>query len=205
MKKKGIGWLFGMLAVLLASCSAIPEIFDAFPSVGAPQAAHKDEDVYRLVPGDKISINVWRVPELTLETKVNRDGSIGFPLLGDVPAVGKTTKELEVYLREGLSKGFVENPVVTVTVKGQWRYFITGEVKQSGSFTLDEDINVYQAIIRAGGFTDFASKSIRIVRYEMGKRRVVRINVNRYLQAGEEMKEGRVQPGDVIVVPRSLF
>ena len=199
MRQNFTQWLLvGFLLCQLCSCASNTEL--------ATSAQKREEDVYRINVGDKMKINVWRVAELTLEAKVNRDGTLGYPLLGDLPVEGKTAKEVEQSIKDGLSKGYVENPLVTVTViQGSWRYFITGEVKTSGSFPLEEDINVYQAIIRAGGFTDFASRTVKIIRYERGRRRVINVNVNRYHDPGEDIKEGRVVPGDTIIVTRSLL
>ena len=124
-----------------------------------------EDRAYRIRPGDVILIDVWRVPVLGQKVKVGLDGTFLYPLLGSVTAEGKTVDELRTYLTEALSENYLVDPVVTVTIdSGTQGFFVVGEVKRPGSFKLEEKIDVYQAIITAGGFTDFASKRGEIIR-----------------------------------------
>ena len=115
---------------------------------------------YRLNPGDIIEISVWKEPELQREVLLLPDGNIAFPLVGTVQAAGRTPSEIQAEVEERLTRFFPE-PVVTVSilqVAGN-KLYVTGQVNQPGQFTVDQPVDVLQAIALAGGLTAFADEA----------------------------------------------
>lgn len=162
-----------------------------------------EERSYRIRSGDILKIEIWRVPLLSQEVSVGLDGTFLYPLLGSVPAKGKTIDEVREYLAQELGKSYLVDPVITVALGSETQgFFVVGEVKNPGAFQLKESISVYQAIITAGGFTDFGSKHVKIVRKSGGQRKVIRINIKKYEKAGQIDPEAEIQPGDIVVVPK---
>ena len=162
--------------------------------------------LYQIQPGDLVLIDVWRVPVLSQKIKVGMDGTFVYPLIGTVPAKEKTVDELRIYLTKALTDGYLVNPVVTVTLDTKTqRFFVVGEVKQPGAFTLEEKIDVYQAIITAGGFTDFASKRVKILRKSGGEKQVISINIDRFSKEGRTNPQAEIQAGDTVIVKKKLL
>jgi len=109
---------------------------------------------YRIGSGDILEIVTWKEPDFSREeVLVRTDGQITFPLIGDIQAAGKTTLQLAKDIETGL-KRFVENPVVTVTLKSpvSHKFYILGEIANTGEYNLVKELTVLQAFALAGGF-----------------------------------------------------
>lgn len=161
-------------------------------------------DVYRLNPGDKLEITVWQEENLKQEVVVLPDGTISFPLVGHVPAAGKTTEDLVRLLRERLNK-FIPDSEINVRLlaaEGNLIY-VTGEVAHPGQFVMKGPTDVMQALSMAGGLTPFAKKnSIIILRREAdGRPRTVPFEYGD-VEDGENVESNiLLQSGDTIVAP----
>src|SRR3954453_12353260 len=121
---------------------------------------------YRLGPGDKLRIEVYKDPQLSQSVQVRPDGKITLPLVGDVDATGKTPIELRDTLATSL-KEYMNNPTVTVIVVEAVSSQVTvmGEVSKPGAMQIHGPTNVIQAIAMAGGFKEFANtKDVRVLR-----------------------------------------
>ncbi|MET0374487.1 MAG: polysaccharide biosynthesis/export family protein [Rhizorhabdus sp.] len=158
-------------------------------SLGQEQAA------YRLGAGDELKVTVYGEESLTGEFAVSGQGSVAFPLLGELQAAGKTVREFEQHLTAGLANGFINNPSVSVEVANYRPYYILGEVARPGEFAFVDGLTVFSAVARAGGFTYRANQS--------------RIHI-RHKEGGEEMTyrldgDTPVQPGDTIRVSERYF
>jgi len=159
---------------------------------------------YLIGAGDILEIVTWKEKDLSRdEVLVRIDGYISFPLLNDVKAAGHTTTELTSSLQNGL-KDYIANPVVTVTVKSpaSKRFYILGEVKNTGEYPLYKDVTVLQAFAIAGGFTEWASKDeILLLRKENGKDVTIRVDYKE-IADGENLDQNvPVKSGDTIIVP----
>src|SRR5437899_6346878 len=133
----------------------------------AAQSAPALVDDYRLAPGDKLRIEVYRDTQMSQSVQIRPDGKITLPLVGDLEANGRTPIELRDVITRQL-KDYMTNPVVTVIVvetKAPVAY-VMGEVNHPGAVPLqDEQLTVLQALALAGGLKDFAdSKNIHILR-----------------------------------------
>lgn len=173
------------------------------PQAQKPKEEKKEKDLYPIQPGDILVIDVWRVPLLSQEVTVGVDGTFLYPLLGSVKAEEKTVDQIRSYLTEALGKDYLMDPVVTVARRSKSQgFFVVGEVRNPGAFQFEERINVYQAIIMAGGFTDFASKRAKIIRRSSGHRKVIKINIKHLEKEGPTNPDAQIQPGDTVVVPK---
>jgi polysaccharide biosynthesis/export protein len=178
------------------------------PTGGAPAAtpsakpsANTSPD-YRLVPGDKLRIEVYGDAHLSQSLQVRPDGKITLPLVGDVTANGRTSNELRDALVTSL-KEYNTNPVVTVIVVETVppTFYVMGEVNTPGTFQLKGQVSAVQALAMAGGFKDFAKrKDIKILRKGAGGAlQNIRFN---YKDAAEGKGPAVfMQPGDTIIVP----
>jgi len=108
-------------------------------------------------------------------------------------------KEIEERL-----KAYVDNPIVTVTVKSpaSQKFYILGEVKKTGEYPLIKGLTVLQAFAIAGGFTDWASKKeIILLRYENGKQKVYNINYKKIVDDKDFSENIAIKTDDTIIVP----
>ena len=120
------------------------------------------EETQQIAPGDKVSVLVYGEPELSVtEARVLEDGSLAFPLLGEVKVGGLTPLQLKQLLTQRLADGYLKRPEVAVAVESgrSYFYFVTGAVNKPGRYPLMETMSVQQAILAAGGFNDRASKN----------------------------------------------
>ena len=171
-------------------------------SIGATVA---DATEYALKKGDTISISVWGEPDLAKEADIQDDGTISLPLIGSVEAAGLTLSELDDKITWLLKKDYLVNPDVTVSIPKK-QFFITGEVKKPGAYSLVGKIGPLQAVTLAGGFTDFASSRVKIIRQIEGKEREIRVRVDAVAdEEGNVRDDYIIKPNDVIIVPRSFF
>lgn len=123
------------------------------------------QGVYRLAPGDHLDIKVFGEDTLSKKYEVDFSGAIAFPLLGSVPAAGKTASELGEEIRLALSKGYLNDPQVTVDVVDYRPFYVLGEVTRSGEFDYKPGLTVTQAIAMAGGFDYRAEKKRVYIRH----------------------------------------
>jgi polysaccharide export outer membrane protein len=113
--------------------------------------------------GDVIDINVWEQKDLSTEATIRPDGTITMPLVGDLPAKGKTPSQLRESIRTAL-QNFLKlqaDNEVTVAVKTYNSYVFTvnGEVSKPGLYTSTKYLRAADAIALAGGPTRFAKRS----------------------------------------------
>lgn len=184
MKKNLVAAAF---ALLLAGCASSADL----PSL----TLTPEQTVYRLGIGDQLKVTVYGEERLTGDFPVNGQGGVAFPLIGEIPAAGKTLQEFEKEITAGLSDGFVNNPSVTVEVANYRPYYILGEVNKPGEYQFADGITVFSAVARAGGFTYRADKKRIYIRHKTGGDEVA------YRLEGSTP----VQPGDTIRVSERLF
>jgi polysaccharide export outer membrane protein len=155
---------------------------------------------YRIVPGDKLRIEVYKDTQLSQALQVRPDGKITLPLIGDVVAEGRTATELRDSLAASL-KEYNNSPVTVIVVETvPPMFYVMGEVKSPGTLPLKGQISAVQALAMAGGFTDFAKKN-DIVIQRKGPTGVtsVKFNYNDAVKGRAPMLY--LQPGDTIIVP----
>jgi len=171
------------------------------PAAAATYAGPMDAARYIIGPEDSLQVTVWKEPTLSGNFPVRPDGMISLVLVGDLPAAGLTPMALSTDITQRLKK-YIQDPVVTVAVLGvnSQRIFMVGEVGKVGPVMLTPGMTPLQAIVTAGGLSQFAnSKRIYILRMAAGKQQKIPFN---YKAAVKGENSGiTLLPGDTIVVP----
>lgn len=151
---------------------------------------------YKLVPGDKLRVEVYKDAQLSQSVQVRPDGKITLPLANDVVAAGRTPTELRDAIVTSL-KTYIANPTVTVMVVETVPpvIYVTGEVNAAGPQQLVGKIDVIQAIATARGLTDFANKKNITIRRGS---QLINFNYNDAVRGNAAPVY--LQPGDTIIV-----
>jgi len=142
--------------------------------------------------------------------RVNDSGELEVPYIGLVPAQGKTCKELAFNIKGALEKEYYYHATVILAVdrvseKSRGRIYVYGSVKSQGPQEVppDESYTVSKAVIRAGGFGDFANKRKVKVTRKNGKDFTV--DLKRVIEEGHTEEDVVLQPDDQIYVPQRLI
>ena len=188
----------------LLSCQWLGLAKDQAKNPAGIQTKAVAAEAYRLNPGDKLEITVWHEDNLKSEVVVLPDGTISFPLVGHVPAAGKTNEELVALLKERLGK-FVPDPEINIrllSADGNTIY-VVGEVGHPGAINMTRPTDVMQALGMAGGLTQFAKRnSIHILRRDAdGHSKSIPFEYGD-VEGGDNIESNiLLQSGDTIVVP----
>lgn len=181
-----------MLRFLLPALCALA----VWPSISS---ANEKNATYLLNPGDVIFVSVWREDTLKEEVHVLPDGSITFPLVGQIKVAGLDTTAVEKAIATKL-EAFIPEPNVSVVVrdpKGNLVY-AQGKVLKPGSVQLSGPTEVLQVLSMAGGLDKFADKDdIKVVRN--GK--VMPVDYNALISGRDMTTNYQLQAGDTLVVP----
>ena len=173
-------------------------------SSGAATTPRADASTdYRLVPGDKLRIEVYKEEQLSQSLQIRPDGKITLPLIGDVPAAGVTPRELTATITERLREFVKTTPFVTVIVAEAVppMVYVLGEVNAPGAQAMSTPLTVLQALSLAGGFKEFANpKKIRILRKRPdGRVETILFNYKEAIEStGRPMM---LQADDTVIVP----
>ena len=146
----------GASAVSRNSLVATPvSVADAAPS--AARAGLNDAP-YHLDAGDRLRVVVYGQEGLTNTYGIDAGGSITMPLIGAVPARGRTTAELAAAISAKLRNGFIREPSVAVEIEAYRPFFILGEVAAPGQYPYVPNMTVESAVAIAGGFSPRARR-----------------------------------------------
>jgi len=166
-------------------------------------AVAADSGSYVIGPEDVLYIYVWKEDNLSRTVPVRMDGMISIPLVDDVKAAGLTPLQLKELLLAKLRE-YVDTPDVTVIVTeaNSYKIYVQGEVRTPGVIRLRTETSLVQAIVLAGGFTDWADKKkITILRKEGGKDTRIRANYNKIIDGDAGHPDIILKSGDIIIVP----
>jgi polysaccharide export outer membrane protein len=188
-------------------------IFHATEATAA-KAAAKDEKPatekkageYHICSGDILDVSVYEEKDLSKSVRVSPDGTIDYPLLGNVHVEGLTARELGEKLRELLEKDYLVNPQVNVFIKEYAKIFVLGQVNRPGAYEMKSGLTVVGAIAMAGGLSESAAaNNTTLIRAKGGKKVSMNIPVDSILKGGDTSKDVTLEPGDTINVPESFF
>ncbi len=150
---------------------------------------------YSLGPGDKITIQVFGEPDLSVETLVGDSGTVSYPFLGEIKVKGKSVLQIEDDITQRLKGNYLVDPEVTVSIVSYRQFYVNGHVKRPGGYPFQPRMTVRKAISLAGGFEERANKDrLRVVHADDPDAKSKSIEVDDY-----------VKPGDIIIVKRSFF
>ncbi len=168
-------------------------------------------DAYHIGVDDIVQVNVWRNPELGITAPVRPDGKISVPLVGDVTAGGHTPEEVAKDIETKLA-AFVRDPQVAVILTDLRsheylsRVRVTGAVRQPVSIPYRPGMTVLDAVLAAGGITEFAAADrADLHRNAAGETGAYAVRLDRILGRGDLSTNFPVAPGDVITVPERTF
>ena len=167
---------------------------------------------YVIGPLDKLTVHVWRNDELGAAVQVRPDGRITTPLVADMPAVGKTPTMLAEDIRLQLSQ-YIAEPLVTVIVNEFAGTFsqqvrIVGATEKPASLPYRANMTLLDAMIAVGGLSEFASGNrAKLVRFDksVGTQREYALRLGDLLKKGKSEANVMLMPGDVIIIPESMF
>lgn len=172
---------------------------------------HHQQNIYRLSPGDILSIQLWAYPEITppiqdvnnvkaIGYPIDPNGNVQLPLVGSVPIAGKTLAETNRFLHNQFAK-YLKHPDVVVRVlsyEGR-RYFVNGQVVRSGQYTLnDQPISIYTALGQAGGIDTKTGDTTNIQLIRNGQ--TFNLNTIQLEKQGLSLHNLLIQPNDTIYV-----
>lgn len=174
------------------------------------------DDKRKLAIGDRLSFRVVEDRRAPVGMIVTDSGEVDVPFIGRVVAVNKTCKELAGEIKVPMEKDYFYKATVIValdfsTGKSAGKVYVTGNVHSPGPLDIppDENLTVSRAIIRAGGFDQYADRHhVKLVRKNAanpsGTESIV-IDVGRIIEKGDSNKDMTILPDDMIVVPRAFI
>jgi polysaccharide export outer membrane protein len=171
-----------------------------------------EAEKYIIGPLDQLNIFVWRNNELGGKVQVRPDGMITTPLISDMVAAGKTPAMLAEDIKGALTK-YIDNPQVSVMVDGfQGTYAqqvrIVGATEKPASLPYRANMTLLDAMIQVGGLSQYAAGNrARLIRHDKasGAQKEFDLRIASLLKKGDTKANVRLEPGDVIIIPESIF
>jgi polysaccharide biosynthesis/export protein len=215
-----LGWLLLLQVVIAVAAEEKAPLPTTGSKVAVPTAEDKAAEApppsvesqadYIIGPGDSIRVFVWREPDLSGTVVVRPDGKISTPQVEDLEAVNKTPSQLARDIEARLAR-YVRTPQVTVTLVTALNTFnqikIIGQVAKPQSIAYRAGMTVLDAILEVGGLTEFASgnRSMLVRKDEKGKEQRLKVRVEDIVKKGKLEANMELKPGDVLIVPQSIF
>ena len=203
-----------LAAAFLASCASGGDVqsADALRS-SATDVASASGGVspdYLIGPLDQLEVFVWRAPELSTKVTVRPDGRISTPLVEDMVAAGKTPTQLSTDLEAELAE-YVKSPEVSVIVSNFQSTFdqqvrVIGEAQKPIALPYQAGMTVLDVMVAVGGLTQYAAGNRSVLIRGSGEdRQSYRLRLDDLLRKGKIAANVPVLPGDVILIPESIF
>lgn len=156
------------------------------------------------VPGDVFEVRVFNEAELSGQFQVQENGTIEFPLVGELTMEGLTQAQAADLIEARLADGFLQQPNVTVIVleRQSVEVSVLGEVMKPGTFPYVERLTLVQAVSEAGGLGPLAApRRVKLIRKGADGPTTFQVSI-------EDITAGRtsdvvLQPGDIVFVPES--
>lgn len=201
-----------VIASLLSGCASTGGSGQSLPPASFANASEQVSENYQIGALDEITVFVWRNPELGARTQVRPDGRITTPLITDMVAVGKTPAQLAEDIRVVLAQ-YIQDPLVSVMVDTPQGTFsqqirIVGATERPAAIPYRANMTLLDAMIAVGGLAEYAAgdraRLIRVDR-QSGQQREYDLRIARLLKRGDVRANVRLEPGDVIIIPESMF
>ncbi len=174
---------------------------DSSPPV--PAEAYRSKPNATLAAGDEISVAYSGAPEMNTKQKIQANGKISLPMVGDVNAAGRSITSFQSELTS-LYQPHLQDPTVIVSVEAAAAgVYVSGEVLKPGKYPLDRPMTALEAVMEAGGFSKLANpKQVIVIRNEGGKSKRYVLNMNDAIY-GSGSSAFYVRTYDVIYVKQS--
>ena len=189
------------------------DVFSSADTVASTNSMDVLDGRRKLSVGDRISYRVVEERAEPCALLVTDSGEMEVPLIGRVPAAGRTCKELAFDIKNALEKDYFYHATViigldAVSAKSRGTVYVMGQVRNQGAMEipLEGSFTVSKAVLRAGGFADFANqRKVKLVRKSGAdsKSDTTLVDVVEILK-GQGAPDPTLQPDDVIIVPERL-
>lgn len=204
--------LVAATVILAAGCAAGGSSGNSLPPASFAASSDQVSENYLIGALDEITVFVWRNPELGSRTQVRPDGRITTPLITDMVAVGKTPAQLAEDIRVVLAE-YIQDPLVSVMVDRPQGTFsqqirIVGATERPAAIPYRANMTLLDAMIAVGGLSEYAAGDrARLIRVDRasGRQREYDLRIARLLKRGDVKANVRLEPGDVIIIPESMF
>lgn len=173
------------------------------------------DEKYRLRIGDKLSFQIIEDRDQPKALVVADSGELDVPYIGRVTAVDKTCRQLADEIKVQLEKDYYYRATVVLGVdmanRIAGRVYLWGQLRNQGALDMmvNENLTAGRAILRAGGFADFANKKkvklVRVATDGSGTKQTFELNMKEILEQGRTEKDVLLQPEDFIIVPSRLI
>lgn len=201
-----------LAAFLLSGCVGGGGSRPQLPSATFAGTREMPSEEYVIGPMDQLKIFVWRNPDLTASVQVRPDGRITIPLISDMPAVGKTPAMLADDIRYALSE-YIKDPIVSVIVETpagtpSQQIRVVGATEKPAMIPYRAGMTILDAMISVGGLSEFAAGNrSRLIRVDKrtGRQVEYRVRLSDLLKSGDISANVKLEPGDVIIIPQSMF
>jgi len=195
-------------AVMVSGCASTPDpiigasVTQPIIALGQGDYSHQRSAVYMLRPADRISINVYRESDFSLEdVRIGVEGNVSVPLLGSIPVAGMTAKQLEHDLTRRLAAAGLKTPMVSVNIVDYASHLVTveGAIEKPGVYSFEPGSRLSSAIALASGPKSTARRDQIAVFRETPEGIMVARFDHRQISRGT-MLDPVLQPGDRIVM-----
>jgi polysaccharide export outer membrane protein len=192
-----IGAALFLTSVFLCSCE--------LPVVNPPPEQMAAPTSVSLVSGDVIKLTFPGAPDLNQSQKIQADGKINLPLIGEIDAAGKTLAALQTDLALRYKPQLQSTTVLVTLESSVTQVVVSGAVNKGGKLTFDRPTTVFQAIMEAGGANEYGSlKRIHLIRIINGQQHTQVLDL-RPIESGQTTRPYYVRDGDVIYIPSGPF
>jgi polysaccharide export outer membrane protein len=207
----GIAMAFFVPAFATAQEGTAPAESAAAVAPAAALPAPARASAYRINAGDELEIYVWGEERLQRKVKVLPDGTIAFPLVGEIAVQGRVPTEVENLITTGRRehyRGQVPQVTVSVVQPAGLQFSVMGRVRAPGTFTPGRYVNVLEALSMAGGPSEFANlDNVVIIRKSGDDLRTMRVRLAPLFKMGADTSDVaranilRIETGDTVIVP----
>lgn len=190
-----------LTAILICIAFLVPGL--ALAQQGESKAER--DRIYRVGPGDKLEILVWKDDYHSRKVVVQPDGYITFPLAGDVKAMGNTIPQIRAEITRRIREYLPDTQIIVILEEANsYKVYVIGKVNNPGEFGAQRPVNVLQALAMAGGFDNLAisnPNNIKIIRNTAGGQQAISFDYNDVKKGKDLETNVFLNSGDVVVVP----
>lgn len=170
--------------------------------------SRSNQQAYRCVPGDQLTVRAYFNPQLDDDVQVRPDGNISLSLIGEVRAGGKTPAELSQEITQAYAQYFVKpTAVVIVRQFTGYRVFTAGELRNPGQLSLVTGPHtVLESLASSGGVTESGTLThVILVRRlpQMKQPMVAELDLAEAISGSDPTQDVALMPNDLVYVPRS--
>lgn len=206
----------GFLLRCAAQEPAVPQKSPSSSAMAYTNSMQVLDDKRKIAIGDRLSFRVVEDRKPPISLVVMDSGEVEVPMIGRIAATGRTCKQLAYDMKSPLEKDYFYTATVIVGLefesgRSRGRIYVTGNVRSQGpqEIPAGENFTVSKAILRAGGFDQFANKrKVKLVRKKADNPNETEtsiVDVEDVIEGGHTEKDPAVNPEDMIIVPRRLF